>query len=370
MRVGLVLGAGGVVGAAWLIGALEALAAETGWDPSSADHIVGTSAGSVVGALVAEGIAPEHLAAYSSGRTLDHVEDVDGRVAQLAARMGGRDKLDEVAERLSGDELRLKLALPPIGPGSWRMALNTLRHPRRHPASAMVAGWLPRGFVSTQPISDLVSTFVAGDWPDHPGYWAVAADYRNGCRTVFGREDAPSRATVGEAVAASCAIPGFYHPVAIGGRRYVDGGVCSLSNLDLLAGRDLDLVICLNPTSSLAEAMGGTPAERVGATIRGMSGRRLGHEARKLHAEGTETLLIQPTREDVAGMGLNMMAKGRRVDVMERARKTTALALRDMRGTDQLMPARDRRRRRPAATATATTTARRRRPAAAAARAA
>src|SRR3954451_14230177 len=266
MKVGLVLGAGGVVGAAWLIGALEALASETGWDPSSAEFIVGTSAGSVVGALVAEGIAPEYLAAYSAGRTLDEVEDVDGPVAQLAARMGGPDKLDRVAERLNGDELKLKLAPPPIGPGSWRMALSTLRNPRRHAPSAIMAGWLPRGFISTQPITDLVTTFVDGDWPDHPNYWAVAADYCNGNRTVFGRDEAPA-AHVGDAVAASCAIPGFYHPVKIGGRRYVDGGVCSVSTLDLVAGRDLDLVICLNPMSSLAEAMGGTPAERVGAIM-------------------------------------------------------------------------------------------------------
>jgi NTE family protein len=344
MNVGLVLGAGGVVGAAWLIGALEALASETGWDPSSAEFVVGTSAGSVVGALVAEGIAPEHLAAYSAGRNLDEVEDVDGRVAALAARVGGPEQLDAIAERLSGDALRLHLAPPPIGPGSWRLALSTLRNPLKHAPSAVVAGWLPRGFVSTRPISDLVSTFVAGDWPDHPGFWAVAADYRNGGRTVFGREDAPP-ATVGDAVAASCAIPGFYHPVKVGGRRYVDGGVCSLSNLDLLSGRDLDLVICLNPTSSLAEAMGGTPAERMGAAMRAMSGRRLGHEARKLRSEGTELLLIQPSRDDVAGMGLNLMARGRRVEVLERARKSTALALRDLRDGDQLMPERNRRRR-------------------------
>lgn len=344
MKVGLVLGAGGVVGAAWLIGALEALAAETGWDPSSADHIIGTSAGSVVGALVADGIAPEYLAAYSSGRTLDEVQDVDGRVARLAARVGGPEKLDEVAERMTGDQLKLQLAPPPIGPGSWRLALNTLRHPRSHAPSAMLAGWLPRGFVSTEPISDLVETFVAGDWPDHPNYWAIAADYRTGERVAFGREDAP-RANVGQAVASSCAIPGFYHPVRVDGRRYVDGGVCSMSNLDLLAGRGLDLVVCLNPTSSLAEIAGGTPAERVGGLVRGLSGRRLGREARKLRAEGTELLLVQPSEEDVAGMGLNLMARGRRVEVMERARRTTALALRELRGTDQLMPWRNRRRR-------------------------
>jgi len=52
-RVGLVLGAGGVLGGAWLVGALEAIAAETGWDPGSADRLVGTSAGSMIGAMAA-----------------------------------------------------------------------------------------------------------------------------------------------------------------------------------------------------------------------------------------------------------------------------------------------------------------------------
>jgi NTE family protein len=292
---------------------------------------------------VADGIALEHLAAYSAGRARDGIADGAGRVATLAARMGGADALDRLAERLGGDELRLQLALPPIGPGSWRLALTTLRHPRRHALSAVMAGWLPRGFVSTRPISDLVETFVAGDWPDHPNFWAVAADYRDGRRVAFGREDAP-RATVGEAVAASCAIPGFYHPVGICGRRYVDGGVCSPSNLDLLAGRGLDLVVCLNPTSSLDEAVGGRPAERVGAAMRAFSGRRLAHEARKLRDEGTEVLLLQPSHEDIAGMGLNLMARGKRVAVLEGACKTTALALRDLRGSGQRLPERTPRR--------------------------
>ena len=45
MRIGLVLGAGGVVGGSWLVGALDALESETGWSPSSAEIIQGTSAG-------------------------------------------------------------------------------------------------------------------------------------------------------------------------------------------------------------------------------------------------------------------------------------------------------------------------------------
>src|SRR4029078_9443187 len=84
-----------------------------------------------------------------------------------------------------------------------------------------------------------------------------------------------------DAVAASCAIPGFYHPVTIAGRRYVDGGICSVSNLDLLCGEGLDLVICLNPMSSLAQATGGSPADRMAAIMRSAAGRRPRPEARK-----------------------------------------------------------------------------------------
>jgi NTE family protein len=330
MRVGLVLGAGGVVGASWLIGALDALEAETGWRAVEAERIVGTSAGAVVGALAAGGIASEYMSAYAAGRTLDGFVEAEARA-------------DALAGRLPGSEYRLQLALPPIGPGSWRLALNTMLHLRSHSPAAVVAGWLPRGFISTGPISTLVESFVPGQWPDHPSYWAVAADYSSGKRVAFGRDDAPQTG-VAEAVAASCAIPGFYHPVKVAGRRYVDGGICSTSNLDLLCGADLDLVVCLNPMSSVAPVAGGSPADRFARLMRAAAGRRLGHEARKLRAEGTDVLILQPGREDCALMGLNLMSSSRRVQVMEQARKSTARELHRLRGT-QLLPARGPRRR-------------------------
>jgi NTE family protein len=199
-----------------------------------------------------------------------------------------------------------------------------------------MAGWLPRGFVSTRPISDLVETFVRGDWPDHPNYWAVAADYRTGKRTPFGREGSPY-ATVGEAVSASCAIPGFYHPPCISGRRYVDGGICSPSNLDLLADSDLDLVICLNPMSSQASCTPRSTAERFAAAARRRIGRVLGSEARKLRERGTDVLLIQPSAADLAVMGANLMARDRRSLVLETAYASTVRALRRL-GADQALP--------------------------------
>ena len=314
MRIGLVLGAGGVVGASWLIGALEALEAETGWSPSEADIIVGTSAGSVIGSLTAAGLTPSIMAAYVGGGSLDEVAEMEGRE-------------DLAGDRMSEVSYRLKRALPPIGPGSWRMGVSTLLRPTRHAPSALMAGWLPRGFISTQPITDIVERFVETDWPDHPNYWAVAADYRSGKRVPFGRDGTPP-ARVGDAVAASCAIPGFYHPVKIDGRRYVDGGICSASNLDLMCDQDLDLVVCLNPMSSLADITPRTRADRFAAMMRRHTGRRLGHEAKKLRESGTDVLMLQPTAEDLAIMGANLMARDRREQVIERAVRTTGRTLR------------------------------------------
>src|SRR5205085_6967387 len=140
---------------------------------------------------------------------------------------------------------------------------------------------------------------VAKGWTAHPNTWIVACDYETGRRVPFGRAGAPD-ADLADAVAASCAIPGFYRPVEIAGRRYVDGGIYSASNLDLLRDCGLDLVICMNPTSTLAERPRTTnPLGRVAEAVRAGSGRRLGSEAKKVRASGTEVVLIQPIADDL-----------------------------------------------------------------------
>jgi NTE family protein len=312
-----VLGAGGVVGASWLVGALEALEAETGWSPSSAEVVVGTSAGSVIGALAAHGVPPALMAAHILGDPLDGLAELEEREPGVLARVTGTD-------------YRLHRGLPPLGPGSWRMGLTTLLNPRRHAPSALLCGWLPRGVVATAPISELVEQFVGAEWPAQTAFWAMACDYATGRRVAFGRPGAPV-ARVGDAVAASCAIPGFYHPVSIGSRRYVDGGVCSGSNLDVLAHAGLDLVVCLNPMSSQARMTPRTAGDHVAAAMRRAAGKRLEHEAAKLRARGTEVLLLEPTADDLAVMGANYMARHRREQVLERARRTTAMRLRRLR---------------------------------------
>src|SRR5918997_4060271 len=89
MRVGLVLGAGGVLGGAWLTGGLDALAAETGWDPASADRVIGTSAGAMLGALLASGVPPWFMVAHSRGESFEGLLDAEGRPADTADRAAG-----------------------------------------------------------------------------------------------------------------------------------------------------------------------------------------------------------------------------------------------------------------------------------------
>jgi len=314
MRVGLVLGAGGVVGGAWLTGGLHALATETGWDPAEADHVVGTSAGSMIGALCASGVPPWFMVAHSRGESFDEVVDAHGNPASDA-------------DRAAGAVFRPHRALPSIGPGSWRLALRSLSQPNNHTPAAAVSGWLPKGMISTEPLKQQIRRVVPEGWSPHPNLWIVACDYSTGERVAFGRTGYPP-ADLADAVAASCAIPGFYHPVTIGERRYVDGGIHSTSNLDLLSDVELDVAICLNPTSTLHPIRALNPREWPNLVMRRTSGRRLGSEAKRVQAAGTEVVLIQPTGEDLAVMGPNLMSTRRRNEVIAVATRTVAEQLR------------------------------------------
>ncbi|MBI5105549.1 MAG: patatin-like phospholipase family protein [Solirubrobacterales bacterium] len=307
------LGAGGVLGGAWLVGALQAIADETGWDPGSADVVLGTSAGSMVGGLLACGVPPWFMVAHSGGEELDGLVDANGGAVAEADRSAGTG---------------LRLQVPALGPGSWRLALSSLARPYRHAPATLVAGWLPHGPFSTEPLKDTIRRACSGRWAPHPAFWAVAVDYGTGRRAVFGRKDAPP-ARLPDAVAASCAIPGFYRSVEIAGRRYVDGGLRSMSNLDVLAGERLDLVVCLNPTSSLHARGSRTLGDRLAMPLRTASGRRLGSEARLVRETGAEVVLVQPTVHDLDAMGTNLMSRARRHEVIETAVRTMTEHLRE-----------------------------------------
>src|ERR1700752_2051249 len=268
MKVGLVLGGGGIQGGAWLTGGLDALAEETGWDPAEADYVVGTSAGAMIGALCASGVPPWFMVAHSRGEGFDGV-------------VGGSGRPAADADRAAGARFELVRTWPPIGPGSWRLALRTLANPGSFTPATVATGWIPRGIFSTESLGDTIRRVVPTGWSPHPNLWIVACDYATGRRMAFGRAGAPAT-DLADAVAASCAIPGIYPPVSVDGRRYVDGGIYSTSNLDLLRAEGLDLVICLNPTSTLHPLRAINPREAFNIAFQRASGRRLVSEAMKI----------------------------------------------------------------------------------------
>jgi len=322
-RIGLVLGGGGVIGNAYLTGVLEALRRVSGWDPGAAWITVGTSAGAVNGALSTLGMPCDLMYRYVCHEEAPAEEELP----DVAARF--REHPDhEWTDRLyrpTGVTPRPFLSSPPA-------VLRALLRPAQTSVDLFIAGLLGEGFLSTRTIGELIEVVRPSGWPEQR-FWAVTVDLESGRRVAFGRQGAPCT-DVARAVRASCAIPAVFAPVRIQGRRYADGGVWSVSNLDLLAGEELDLVVCVNPMSSLEGRSYEGPVDRITAAIHDLErrtwlrfGRRLGWERRRVEETGTPVLLIQPTAADLEVIPVNLMNAAERPAVARRALETTIAGL-------------------------------------------
>jgi NTE family protein len=203
-RRALVLGGGGVTGIAWMTGLLAGLA-EAGTELASADLVVGTSAGSVVGAQVLSGVSVEEL----------YAGQLKAPAGELAAKMGVRVLLRFVVNSLwPGDERVGRARL-----GRAAIRARTVPEAERR---AIIEKRLPN---KSWPETRLVITSVD----------AETGEARN-----FDRDSGVSLA---EAVAASCAVPLVWPPITIDGHRYIDGGVRSPANADLAIGCEIVVVL-------------------------------------------------------------------------------------------------------------------------------
>lgn len=286
LRIGLVLGAGGLTGTAFHAGVLTALAEDAGWDAREAAIIVGTSAGSTSAALMRAGFPPGDYVARVTGRPMS---------AEGEAILGG---------------------IPPLGrpgspqPGSRRPAAPDLagwllRHPWRIRPGVAAAAVLPQGTRPVHPIAALLGPAFQ-DWPLRP-LWICAVSLRDGRRVVFGRD---AVATVADAVAASCAVPGYFAPVSIDGERYVDGGAWSMHSVDLLAGTGLDLVVVSAPMST-SDWVATDRGNAVRVPVRA----QLEREARRVRRSGTRVVVIQPDAALRRVMGTRLMRVAARAPV-------------------------------------------------------
>ena len=303
-RRGVVLGAGGVLGAAWTVGALASVQDRLGWDPREAEVLVGTSAGSVLASALACGVSVDELVSHQRG-----VPD---------------PRISFDPDKDSGG------ALPPLPRpfvGSPRGVISASLHPWRTTPTMALAAVMPKGRGSIDALGGLIDGLLpTGGWAPHLATWIVAMDYDSGRRVPFGQVGQPL-APLRDAVMASCAIPGWYAPVTIGRRRYVDGGVCSPTSVDLVARLRLDEVVVLSPMTSLSYDAPDSVAARIERRFRRLVTKRVVGEVKKVAATGTKVTFLGPTAEDLAVIGANMMDPSRRLQVLETSLRTSTTAL-------------------------------------------
>lgn len=308
---GLVLGGGGVLGAAWMVGALSALEEVHGLDVRDSDVIVGTSAGSIIGALLAAGVSVSQLVAHQRGEQVKEgpLAGYSFDYERAVTNRPGRPKM--------------------LAPASAKMIVAGLSGVGRMPPTAVMSGFLPAGSASLARVGHLIDAITPMDeWSPHPNFWAVAMDYESGRRVPFGKPTEPV-APLSKAVMASCAIPGWFEPVEINGRLYVDGGTWSATSADLLEPMALDEVFVVAPMVSFHLDRPRSVLTKLERRWRGRVTKRCLREVERLRAGGADVTVIGPGPEDLEAIGANLMDVPRRLKVLETATRTARAALQD-----------------------------------------
>lgn len=256
----LVLGGGGPVGIAWESGLLAGLA-RAGVDLGQADLIVGTSAGSFVGARLALGAVTADLAEP---------------ILADAARPAGAARPTSGGGRPPADLSRLMTLMAEAQSG------------QREPQAVRAEIGAFALAASTPGEDDFIASFgrafaslPEGAWPER-GFACTAVDAITGEFQLWTRE---SGVGVTRAVASSCSVPGVYPPITLNERRYIDGGMRSATNADMVKGHERVVVVAI----------------RLGA------GAPLDAEIETLKAAGAQVALITPNDPSLSAMGANLM---------------------------------------------------------------
>ncbi|WP_411121768.1 patatin-like phospholipase family protein [Streptomyces sp. x-19] len=267
-RTALVLGGGGLTGIGWEVGILAGLA-EAGADLTDADVVIGTSAGSIVGAQLT-----------SRPHPLDEL--YARQLAAPAGRPTGARIGPAVLARFAAAALRSRDAAA-FGARMGRFALAARTAPEAEHRAA------------------IARTLVVDTWPARH-LLVTAVDAATGNRAAF---DSASGVPLLDAVSASCAVPAVYPPVTVDGRRWVDGGVHSSANADLAAG--YDRVVVIAPITT-----GGGPivAPRI--------------QAARLAGKGARVHVITPDRAARSAFGRNILDPAKRADAARAGRRQSA----------------------------------------------
>ena len=290
-NTGLVLGAGGLVGLAYHAGVLRALERVGGIAPNDAGLIVGSSAGSVVGAYLRSGMPVDEFWQLITG---SHPSLIAGGRLGMETRRDVWDPIYrgpfEFGRRVLGSSYVLSRSL---------VRIPTPRIP------LLLERMFPAGMFSMQEGRRRLRQELSEDWPRRH-LWLCAVDVGTGRRIVLGRDDRDRigpRMSLPDAVVASCAIPGVYRPVRFGRMTLVDGGVRSTSNMDLAVEAGCRYIIAVAPMAfdtvnrpHLAHQL-----------VRRWPARSLAGEAALAWRKGSSVLLFRPSGPEVRLHGMDLM---------------------------------------------------------------
>jgi NTE family protein len=268
----LVLGGGGVTGVAWEVGMLTGLF-EAGVDLSTAELVVGTSAGAAVAAQLTSGVPFAELFARQVAGTSNE------RPAALQGTTLLRYVWAMVRER---DPQRFGARM-----GRLALGAKTISEPERR---AVIASRLPRH-----------------EWPDRP-MQLTAVNARTGEFRVFDRS---SNVPLVDAVAASCAVPGVWPPVTLGEAQWIDGGMRSAANVDLAAGRER--VVVLAPITTGFGPMASAASQ-----------------VKALRAQGARVVLLSPDQAARQRMGRNSLDPSMRAPAAREGHRQAADVVREV----------------------------------------
>ena len=296
MRLGLVLGGGGLVGLGYHAGVLKALD-ETGIDVAGSDVVVGTSAGSIIGSYLGAGWSQTDFYEYAHGRHANSVrEEADQKAeVQRIFTPAWHDRGERVRRGI-GSFFALAASR-----GYWSKAFGAREpHPR-------LKKMFPSGMYATDETDRRLHEDLPDEWP-RDDLFICAVDLFSGERVPFGHPTAPP-ATLPDAVLASTAIPGVFPAVRIGDRHYVDGGAASATSLDLAADAGCDAIICVAPLGYKNDVVAAPRDPKLWGPMmmRALFARSLRREVNAARERGIDVLVIRPWLTELKSHGTNSM---------------------------------------------------------------